>query len=132
MSTLQSALLEILIAVITVVIPIVAKYLISFVSAKTTSAKKQATSEEETRLLDSINDTVADTVTYVNQTFVNTLKNKNEFTAENQKVAFKLALDNVESILSDEAKQFITNNYGDINTWLTTKIEAAVNTQKTE
>lgn len=130
--TIQVALLEILLAVISATLPVVTVYVIKFLNSKMGEAKKQAATDEEERILESIRVTVTDAVNYVNQTFVDSLKNKGEFTKDNQKIAFKLALDNIQSNLTDKAKEFITTNYGDIQTWLSTKIEVSVKEQKSE
>lgn len=41
-----------------------------------------------------------------------------------------MALEKTEEMLSEEAKEFIMANYGDITEWLTTVIEATIKTNK--
>lgn len=67
-------------------------------------------------------------VTY--QVYVEALKNKNMFDAEAQKEALERAYKMVLSQLTDDAKNFIKENYGDIETWIKTQIESAIYTLK--
>jgi hypothetical protein len=67
-------------------------------------------------------------VTY--QVYVEALKDKNMFDAEAQKEALERAYKMVLSQLTDDAKNFIKENYGDIETWIKTQIESAIYTLK--
>ena len=40
------------------------------------------------------------------------------------------AVEEIISMLSKEAREFIMENYGDIHAWIITKVEATVNKQK--
>ena len=51
-------------------------------------------------------------------------------TAGNQKTALSKALSEAKSLLTIEAASFLTEAYGDLSTYLKTKIEAEVNFQK--
>ena len=64
------------------------------------------------------------------QTYVEALKKSNQFTVENQKIAFQMSYDTAVSIMTQEAKDFIATAYGSLNGWLTAQIEAAVNSNK--
>lgn len=70
--------------------------------------------------------TVTDVVKQVFQTYVEALKGQNAFTAEAQKNALADALETIKSILPEKVKEYLTENYGNIDTWLTTQIEAAI------
>lgn len=67
-------------------------------------------------------------VTY--QVYVEALKDKNMFDAEAQKEALERAYKMVLSQLTEDAKNFIKENYGDIETWIKTQIESAIYTLK--
>jgi hypothetical protein len=77
-----------------------------------------------------LSDTVCDCVVATNQTYVEALKNKNAFDAEAQKVAFEMTYNAVINVLSAEAKDYLTNIYGDLSTYITNMIEAEVNRNK--
>lgn len=70
--------------------------------------------------------TVTDVVKQVFQTYVEALKGQNAFTAEAQKNALADALETIKSILPEKVKEYLTENYGNIDTWLTNQIEAAI------
>ena len=129
-STILKTILDLLSIVLVAVIPILTNKLIKFINLKITLAKDKAASENEKRILEAIQQTVETVVNYVSQTFVDTLKNKGEFTQEEQEAALKMALEKTEEMLTEEAKEFIMANYGDLTEWLTTIIEATVKTNK--
>lgn len=63
-------------------------------------------------------------VTY--QTYVQSLKDKDMFTAEAQKEALSQAVNQAQSQLTAEVKSYITENFGDITAWITSQIEAVL------
>ena len=70
--------------------------------------------------------TVTDVVKQVYQTYVESLKGQNAFTEEAQKTALANALDTIKTILSEKVKTYLSENFGDMEAWLTTQIEAAI------
>lgn len=107
-------------------------YIVKFVQSK--SAQLQATTENEIadKYISLLSDTITKCVIATNQTYVDTLKKQNAFTKEAQEEAFKKTLASVEAVLSGDAKTYIQETFGDLETYLTTQIEAAVNQNKTE
>lgn len=75
-------------------------------------------------------DTITACVLATNQTYVNSLKQQGKFDAEAQKIAFDMTLDAVLNILSDEATDYLTEAYGDLNAYISSQIEASVNKNK--
>ena len=71
-----------------------------------------------------------DAVLYVNQTFVDTLKSKNEFTQESWEEAKKKAYNTALVAISEESKKAISEVYGSFDKWLQLKIESSVNMAK--
>ena len=129
-SLVLKTILDLLSIVLIGVIPVLTTKLIKFINIKIALAKDKSQSDNEKRILESIQKTVETVVNYVSQTFVDALKNRNEFTPEEQAAALKMALEKTEEMLSEEAKEFIMANYGDITEWLTTVIEATIKTNK--
>lgn len=129
-SLILKTILDLLSIVLIGVIPVLTTKLIKFINIKIALAKDKSQSDNEKRILESIQKTVETVVNYVSQTFVDALKNRNEFTPEEQAAALKMALEKTEEMLSEEAKEFIMANYGDITEWLTTVIEATIKTNK--
>lgn len=75
-------------------------------------------------------DATGDAVRMTFQTYVDSLKASGSFDEDAQERAFSMALSALLSSLSQSAKDYISENYGDITDYLTTKIEAEVKSQK--
>ena len=73
---------------------------------------------------------ITDAVKAIYQDFVEVLKKQGKFDAEAQKVAKEKALDIIKGQLTEEMKEYITSNFGDIEKWISDKIEAVLYTLK--
>ena len=80
--------------------------------------------------MDMLTQTITDCVIATNQTYVESLKAQGKFDAEAQKKAFELTSNAVLSILSQDAQEYLTSAVGDLNAYITKKIEAEVNANK--
>ena len=58
------------------------------------------------------------------------LKKEGNFGKDAQLIALNKAKDIVLSQLSEDIKNYIKTNFGDVDTWITTQIEASINTLK--
>ena len=112
-------------------------YLVKYIDAKKDELivkKEKANANKENMLADKYIKMLADTikacVIATNQTYVDSLKDKNAFDGEAQKEAFKKTSDAVMLILSQEAKDYLSTIYGDLNQYIITQIEASVNANK--
>lgn len=125
---------EIVIQIIQVcVIPllgILTKFLVDFLSAKRDELNSKTDNEIAQKYTNMIYQTVVDCVIATNQTFVESLKKSGSFDEAAQKEAFNRTMSAVMAILSDDAKKYITEATGDLNTYLTQLIEAEVNKRK--
>lgn len=104
--------------------------LVNFIKEKSNQIARNSENELKEKYICMLADTISDCVIATNQTYVNYLKERGEFTIEAQKEAFRLTYDSVLSILTDEAKSYLAEAYGDLNIYLTKKIEAEVNLKK--
>ena len=86
--------------------------------------------EKANKYIALVSQTITDCVIATNQTYVETLKQQGKFDAEAQKVAFQMTSKAVLDILSDDAKEYLSNIYGDLTTYVTQLIEAEVNRNK--
>lgn len=129
---MQEVLLTILQAVITVAVPIITVAVCSFLKTKAQEAASKTDNSTVAKYITEVATAVTTAVTYTSQTYVDKLKASGTFTPENQKEALQTALETAISILSVEAQEFLTEAYGDLNAYLTTKIEAEVRDQKLE
>ena len=116
------------IVVTTVVLPLVTlggTKLIQYLNSKIKD-------EYARRLLVSITTSVERAVRVVFQTYVESLKKSGTFDKEAQKTALILARQEVTKELNIEAKEFIINNYGDLNSYINNQIEATIYFLKTD
>ncbi len=60
------------------------------------------------------------------QTYVESLKNSGSFGKEEQAIAFDKAKAIITSELTEELKNFITQNYGDLQKWIANQVEATI------
>ena len=123
----------VLYVVLTIIMPVVATYIVNLIKAKIRESNiiEEATKNENISNLvkDALSD-VMDAVLYVNQTFVDTLKARNEFTEESWVEAKTKAYNAALLTISEESKKAITEVYGSFDKWLQLKIESSVNMAK--
>lgn len=115
------------------IIPLLAvltTYLVKYIQVKSA----EITTQSENVLVDKYTTMLADTISAcvlaTNQTYVESLKKQGAFDVEAQKVAFNMTLEAVMNILSDEAKEYLSEAFGDLNSYITSQIEASVNVNK--
>lgn len=109
---------------------ILTKYLVDYLQAKRDELKSKNQSETAKKYIDMVHDTVTKCVIATNQTYVDALKKNDAFTKENQEEAFDRTMGAVLAILTTDAKDYIAEATGDLNTYLTQLIEAEVNKRK--
>lgn len=106
---------------------ILTKYLVDYLSAKRDELNAKTDNEMIQKYVSMISQTITNCVIATNQTYVNSLKEQGKFDEEAQKEAFRRTMDSILTILSDDAKEYIVEVTGDLNTYLTNLIEAEVN-----
>ena len=104
--------------------------LIFYIDNKIEEEKKKSDSDVTDKYLTMLQSTIEDAVLATTQTYVEALKNKNMFDKEAQQQAFKLTYDAIMKVLTDDAKKYITSAVGDLETYITNKIESTVNLSK--
>lgn len=105
-------------------------YTIKFINFKSLEIQNQVDNDLADKYIAMIADTISACVMATNQTYVEVLKKQNAFTAEAQKEAFNLTYNAVMAILTDDAKDYLAEIYGDVSAYITNKIEAEVNINK--
>ena len=119
---------EVLLNILSVVVTAVILPLISYAGTRLISYLNSKIKDEKAKeFLSQATTVVTNAVRAVFQTYVDSLKKSGNFGAEAQLEALNKAKDIALSQLSEEVKDYITKNYGDINNWLTTQIEATIN-----
>lgn len=109
---------------------IITRSLVIYISTKKDELKNKTNNELAKKYLDLLNDTIANCVIATNQTYVEALKKENAFTADAQKAAFEKTYQAVIATLSEEAQKYLPEVVGDLQTYITQKIEASVNQNK--
>lgn len=97
--------------------------LVAFLNSKIKDAKVRQWATDLTNIIMSSVRTIA-------QTYVDSLKQKGAFTEEKQKEAFNKCLDLIKSQLTPELKKYIEDNFGDMEAYLKTQIEAMIKSMK--
>ena len=101
--------------------------LIAFISAKTKQIKDKTKSDVVDKYLDMLEDTITKAVIATTQTYVEALKNKNAFDEAAQKEAFTRTYNAVMAVLTEDAYKYLTAVVGDLEAYITTRIEYNVN-----
>lgn len=129
---IETVLNEILKAVLAAAIPILSAYLLNLIQSKSKEAQAGTNSAIAKDLISGAEKIVTDAVTATNQTFVDSLKESGKFDEEAAKEAFEKSRDAILKILPQTTKDAFVVLYGDVDAWLTAKIESTVKAVKTE
>lgn len=123
-------LYEILQVCIIPLLGVLTAYIVKFINIKSAEIQTNVDNDMADKYIAMVAETISACVIATNQTYVEALKKENAFTAEAQKEAFQLTYNAVMAILTDEAKAYLAEIYGDVTTYITNKIEAEVNISK--
>ena len=105
-------------------------YLTYLIGTKIREIKQKTNDDTAKKYLDMLDVTIQEAVLATTQTYVDSLKSQGKFDAEAQKVAFTLTYDAVMKILTADAVRYLTEIVGDLETYITNKIEADVKLSK--
>jgi cell pole-organizing protein PopZ len=105
-------------------------YAVTFIRAKRDEIIIKSNNDLITKYSTMLAETIEACVLATNQTYVESLKKEGNFTAEAQQKAFTMTKNAVLNILSAEAKEVLTEAFGDLNTYVNKQIEASVNVNK--
>ncbi len=128
---ISTVLNELFKAVLTVAIPIISAYLVGLIENKSKAVQSSTGSAIIKDLVASAEKIVTDAVTATNQTFVDDLKKDGKFDAAAAKTAFEQTKAAILKILPEDTKNALATLYGDVDAWLTSKIESTVKNVKT-
>jgi cell division protein ZapA (FtsZ GTPase activity inhibitor) len=127
----MALLAEIMEVVVIPLLGILTAYVVKLVNAKIEDINKERDNVLEEKYLTMLGATISDCVTATTQTYVESLKKQGSSDAEAQKEAFNQTYGAVMGILSEEAKEYLNEAIGDLNLYITQKIEAEVSINKT-
>lgn len=109
---------------------ILTTYLVKLIRKKNEELDAKVSKEVSKKYIDMLADTITDCVISTNQTYVDALKEANAFDKEAQKKAFELTYNKIMNVLTEDAKEYLTTIYGDLEIYITTKIESEVKLYK--
>ena len=109
---------------------ILTAYFVKWVNAKSLEIQNKVNNDTADKYIAMLDDTICACVIATTQTYVDALKKDNAFTKEAQKEAFDLTFNAIMSVLTDEAKKYLSEIYGDLTAYITNKIEAEVSLNK--
>ena len=101
-------------------------YLINLIKVKIQELKQKKDDDLYHKYLDMLEDTIIQCVLATTQTYVESLKKEGAFDADAQKVAFTKTYTNVMKILTEDAKEYLEQALGDLESYIYNKIESEV------
>ena len=101
-------------------------YLVQYIKAKGNEIATNVDSELASKYIVMLTTTITDCVVATNQTYVEALKKEGKFDKEAQNKAFQMTYNAVMDILTEDAKEYLNNFYGDLSLYLSKRIEAEV------
>ena len=105
-------------------------FIISFIKTKQTEIESRTKNEIVKKYISMLAETINTCVLATNQTYVDALKQNGAFDEASQTEAFNKTKNAILNILTDEAKKYLTEAYGDLNVYIEEQIEAIVNKNK--
>ena len=120
------AFIEMLVLVLTAL----GGYFLSYINKKKQALQQEMDNKLVTKYTDMLEQTIIECVRATNQTFVDTLKKQGVFDEDAQKEAFIKTYNNVMAILNTDCYEYLEEVTGDIEIFITNKIEAEVNFAK--
>ena len=109
---------------------ILTSFLVMLIKSKIKEIQNKIEGDLDDKYLTMLSDTITACVLATNQTYVDSLKDKNLFDTKGQKEALNRTYKAVISILSKDATKYLTEAYGDLQKFIMEKIEAEVQVNK--
>ena len=109
---------------------ILTAYIVKYINAKSEEIQIQIDNDLADKYVNMLAETITACVIATNQTYVESLKKQGKFDIEAQKEAFNQTYNAIMAVLTNEAKLYLTNIYGDLAAYITARIEAEVNMSK--
>ena len=130
LTTIQPAVTTALSAIIGALVIYLGKVVADFIISLSKKHNIEVSEAEVKKFTNDLANIVSDAIIATNQTYVDDLKYRNEFTVDAQQEAAKKALSYCLDLMSVEMVQYINNVYGDAEALLLAKIEAMIGASK--
>lgn len=123
---MMEVLMVLLKIVIMIVVPVATSILTYFFKTYVEQLIDKNVKGETAEALKRGVDIITDSVNYVQQTYVDTLKKEDKFTLEAQEKALQDAKNRAIELMNSDITTAIENSYGDLDTYVTTIIESII------
>ena len=123
-------LMELLKIVIMIVVPVATSILTYYAQKYFNQLIDDNVNDELEATLEKGFQILMDSVNYVQQTYVDSLKQQDKFTVEAQKEAFELAKKRAIELMNQHTQDAIIHIYGNLDTYIDTMIESIINQNK--
>ena len=117
---------ELLFAIIAAAVPVVTTFLCRWLVSLSEANKTKVKNEKTQATMGRVTDMIIAAVETTTSTYVKQLKAENLFDADAQKEAFNRTFETVKRQLTEDSKKVIAETYGDVETYITNKIEQFV------
>lgn len=121
---------NILYAVIAAAVPVITGFICTWLASLYGNNKTKIKNENVKEVLGQVTDMIVAAVETTTSTYVKSLKAENLFDADAQKEAFNKTFNAVKKQLTTESAKIIEETYGDVEEYLTNKIEQLVEALK--
>ena len=122
----MEVLQNVLYAIITAAVPVLTAFLCTWLKSLYDNNKVKIKNEKVSATLGNVTDMILAAVETTTSTYVKQLKVNNLFDADAQKEAFNKTFETVKKQLTEDATKIIEETYGDVEVYLTNKIEQLV------
>ena len=117
---------ELLFAAIAAAVPVATTYFCKWLVSLVEANKVKVENEKAQATIDLVKDLIIAAVETTTSTYVKNLKAQNLFNEDAHKVAFNKTFEAVQKQLTEDSKKIIAKTYGDVDTYITNKIEQFV------
>ena len=122
----MEVLQNVLYAVIAAAVPVITTFICRWLASLYDGNKTKIKNEQVQAVLGRVADMIVSVVETTTSTYVKQLKEDNLFNADAQKEAFNKTFEAVKKQLTEESTKIIAETYGDVEIYLTNKIEQLV------
>lgn len=127
---MENFLQELAYAVVLAATPVLTTFICKWLSSKSKAIQQNTQSEDFNTTITAVEMLISNAVRATTQTYVDSLKKEHMFDKDAQIEAFNKTKETVLLQLTEDAKRVIIAVYGNLDTYLTTQIEAKVKEQK--
>ena len=117
---------ELLFAVIAAAVPVVTTFFCKWIVSLYEANKVKIKNEKAQATMDLVKDMIIASVETTTSTYVKNLKKQDLFDEDAHREAFKRTYEAVQKQLTEDSKKIIAETYGDVETYITNKIEQFV------